>query len=104
MVDITVTGVHYNVSEKVRNYVTEKLSNLGRFHTGLQRLHVNIQEGEKHGFRVDVEMHLPSNHDMAAHSSEETIYASVDNVWDKCSKQLRRLHSKQSNHHMKARA
>lgn len=104
MVEVTVTGVHYTVSEKIRDYAIEKLGSLGRFHGELHKLQVNIQEAEKHGIRVDVEMHLPNHHEMAAHSNEETVYAAIDNVCDKCSKQLRRLHSKQSDHHMKARA
>lgn len=102
MVDITVTGVHYTVSEKVRNYVDEKLSNIGRFHNDLQKLIIKIQEADKHGFRIDVEMRLDNNHALAAHSTEKTAYAAIDTVVDKCSKQLRRLHDKQIDHHPKA--
>lgn len=103
MAEVTVSGVHYEVSDKVKKYVEEKLSNLSRFHPSLKRMHVKIREADRHGFRVDVEMHLPNHHDMAAHKEEETVYSAIDGVEDKCAKQLRRLHDKQADHH-RARA
>lgn len=103
MTDLTVTGVHYEVSDKVRRYAEEKLCNLNRFHPSLKRMHLKIQESANYGFRVDVEMHLPNNHDLAAHTEQETVYAAIDGVEDKCAKQLRRLHSKQADHHQRAR-
>ncbi len=104
MAEVTVSGVHYEVSDKVKAYIEEKLADLSRFHPSLNRLNVTIHELSKHGFRVDVEMHLPNHHDMAAHKEDETIYAAIDGVTDKCAKQLRRLHSKQADHHARARA
>ena len=104
MADVTVSGVHYHVSDKVRAYVNEKLADLNRFHPSLKRIQATIHEQSKHGFRIDVEMHLPNNHDMAAHKEDETVYSAIDGVADKCAKQLRRLHYKQADHHMRARA
>jgi ribosomal subunit interface protein len=107
MVDIQITGVRYSVSDKIREYITQKLGGLKRFHPELNRLHVTIHEAEKKGFRIDVEMHLPSSKDVIAHDEEETVYSAVDCVADKCAAQLRRLHGKQqrkSSQPIKARA
>ncbi|MDA3963225.1 MAG: ribosome-associated translation inhibitor RaiA [Planctomycetota bacterium] len=97
MLDIQITGVHYDVSPRLREYVETKLGALERFSTGLKHLHVTIREaGNHHGYRVDVEMHLPGHKDVVAHDSEETVYAAVDVVSDKVATQLRKIHDKQS--------
>lgn len=98
MVDIQITGVHYDVSERLREHVHDKLGALERFNVGLNHLHVIIREEAKHGYRVDVEMHLPHGKDIVAHDSEETVYAAVDTVVDKCAAQLRKAHSKKASH------
>ena len=46
MVDIHITGVHYDVSDKVKSYIHTKLGSLSRFHNGLQKVHVTIHEAE----------------------------------------------------------
>lgn len=98
MVEIQITGVRYTISDKVRAYVEEKFSGMGRFHSGLKQIHVTIHEGEKFGFRVDVEMHLPHGPDVIAHDSEETVYSAIDITADKTAAQLRKWHSKHSGH------
>ena len=94
MVDIHITGVHFQVSDQIKEYIKEKLGTLSRFHGGLQKLNVTIHEAEKHGFRVDVDMHLPHGRDVIAHDSEKTVYSAIDVVTDKCSAQLRKIHSR----------
>lgn len=98
MVDIQITGVRYNVSSRVKDHVQDKLGSLNRFHPGLQKLHVTIHHAEKHGYRVDVDMHLPHGKDIIAHDAEETIYSAIDVVCDKCAAQLRKQHDKRSSH------
>jgi ribosomal subunit interface protein len=96
MVAIHITGVHYRVSDKVRDYITDKLGSLKKFHPRLSSLHVTIHEAEKHGFRVDVDMHLPSGKDVVAHVNGETIYAAVDGAAARCAAQLRKIHDRMS--------
>lgn len=95
MLDIQITGVHYSVSAKVSAYINDKLIHLDRFHPGLQTIHVTVQEAAKFGFRVDVDMHLPNHKDVIAHHEAETVYAALDGVVDKCSKQLVKIHEKE---------
>jgi len=98
MVDIQISGVHYDVSDRLRAHVEEKLGALERFNVGLTRVHVIVREEANYGFRVDVEMHLPHGKDIVAHDSEETVYAAVDTVVDKAAAQLRKAHSKRADH------
>ena len=95
MVDIHITGVHYQVSDKVKTYIQTKLGSLNRFHSGLQTVHVTIHEAEKSTFRVDVDMHLPHGKDVIAHDKEATIYGAIDVVTDKCAAQLRKIHGRE---------
>lgn len=102
MVDIQISGVHFQVSDKVKSHIADKLGSLNRFHAGLAKLHVTIHQAEKFGYRVDVDMHLPHSKHVAAHDSEETIYAAIDMVADKCASQLRKIHEKQVDSHKHA--
>jgi ribosomal subunit interface protein len=96
MVDIHITGVRFQVSDKIRTYVLDKLGSLSRYHAGLTKLNVTIHEAEKHGIRIDVDMHLPHGKDVIAHDSEETIYSAIDVVTDKCAAQLRKIHEREA--------
>lgn len=96
MVEIHITGVHFQVSDKVRGYISEKLGGLSKFHGGLKRLNVTIHPQEKHGYKVDVDMHLPHGQDVVAHDSQETIYSAIDMVSDKAAAQLRKIHQRET--------
>lgn len=98
MVDIHISGVHYAVSDKVKTYVSDKMTSLTKYHAGLSKVHVTIHPQEKHGYRVDVDMHLPHGKDVVAHHSEETVYSAIDLVHDKAAAQLRKIHEKEAAH------
>ncbi len=101
MPEIQITGVHFEVSDRIRSYISEKLGGLRKFNATLTKVHVTIHQGEKNGYRVDVDMHLPHGKDVIAHDSEETVYAAIDVVADKCASQLRKLHDKVAHHNMR---
>ncbi len=99
MVELHISGVHYQVSDKVKAYINDKMSTLGRFHAGLRKVHVTIHPQEKNQFRVDVDMHLPHGKDVVAHDAEETVYSAIDVVHDKAAAQLRKIHDKEARAH-----
>ena len=101
MPEIQITGVHFEVSDRIRSYISEKLGGLRKFNATLTKVHVTIHQGEKKGYRVDVDMHLPHGKDVIAHDSEETVYAAIDVVADKCAAQLRKLHDKVAHHNVR---
>lgn len=96
MVAIHITGVHCQISDKVKAYIEEKLGSLKRYHPRLDSLHVTIHEAERRGYRVDVDMHLPTGKDVVAHDREDTLFSAIDVVAGKCAAQLRRIHEKES--------
>ena len=95
MVDINISGVHYEVSDKIRGYISEKFTGLAKYHQGLNKMHVTIHPSAKHGFRVDVDLHLPHGKDVVVHDHEETVYAAIDVAHDKVASQLRKIHDKE---------
>jgi len=101
MPEIQITGVHFEISERIRSYVSEKLGGLRKYNANLNKIHVTIHHAEKKGYRVDVDMHLPHGKDVIAHDSEETVYAAIDVVADKCTSQLRKVHDKEAHHNIR---
>ena len=96
MQSIKITGVHYHLSEQAKVYITEKLGSLDRLYPRLSSLHVTIHQSSKEGFRVDVDMHLPTGKDVVAHDTESTLHAAIDAVAGKCAAQLRKIHGRES--------
>ena len=106
MPEIQITGVHFDISDRIRAYVSEKLGGLKKFNPKLSKIHVTIHNADKLGYRVDIETHLPHGRDVIAHDSEETVYAAIDVAHDKCAAQLRKFHERevQGSHHRGERA
>ena len=96
MVTIHITGVHFTVSDKVREHIADKFGALDRLHPRLNSLHVTIHEAEKFGYRVDVDLHLPSGKDVVAHDTEENLFAAIDVTAEKCAGQLRKIHERET--------
>lgn len=97
MVDIHITGVHFQISDKIRGYVTDKFSPLSKFNSGLSKIHVTIHPSDKRGYRIDVDMHLPQGKDVVVHDHEDTVYAAIDVAHDKVAAQLRKIHDRATN-------
>jgi ribosomal subunit interface protein len=95
MQSIKITGVHYHLSDQAKAYITEKLGSLERLYPRLSSLQVTVHRSGKEGFRVDVDMHLPSGKDVIAHDTEDTLHAAIDVVADKCAAQLRKIHDRE---------
>lgn len=94
MPDIQIAGVHFDVTERVKAHIQDKIGALARYCQDLTQIHVTIHQGAKFGYRVDVEMHVGKGKDVIAHDSEETVYSAIDVVADKCAQQLRRRHDR----------
>ena len=96
MVTIHITGVHFTVSEKAKAHIAEKFGALDRLHPRLTSLHVTIHEADKFGYRVDVDLHLPSGKDVVAHDTEENLFSAIDVAAEKCGSQLRKIHERET--------
>jgi putative sigma-54 modulation protein len=93
---ITITGRHVEITEPLRDYVTEKIGRACKLLDKISSAHVTVTV-EK--FRHIVEVVIKS-HGATLHAKEEThdMYSSIDQVLDKIEIQAKRLKEKIKGH------
>ena len=93
---ITITGRHIEITEPLRDYVTEKIGRACRRLDKIASAHVTVTV-EKFRHIVEVVIHA---HGTTLHGKEEThdMYSSVDQVVDKLEVQAKRLKEKIKDH------
>lgn len=93
---ITITGRHVEITEPIREYVTEKIGRACKRLDKISSVHVTVAV-EK--FRHIVEVVIQS-HGATLHAKEEThdMYSSIDQVLDKVEIQAKRLKDKVKHH------
>jgi len=89
---ITITGRHIEITEPIREYVTEKIGRACKLLDKISSAHVTLSV-EKHRHIVEVVIH---SRGATLHAKEEThdMYASIDQVLDKVEIQANRLKEK----------
>jgi putative sigma-54 modulation protein len=93
---ITITGKHIEITEPLRDYVTEKIGRACRLLGKISAVHVTIAV-EKYRHIVEV---IIQSHGATLRAKEEThdMYASIDQVLDKIEIQAKRLKEKIKDH------
>jgi len=93
---ISITGRHVELTDPLKDYVNEKLQHLKHSFDHVVDVHV-VLSVEK--FRQRCEVTIQAN-GVNIHGSEETedMYASIDGVVDKLSRQLKRYRAKLRKH------
>ena len=93
---LTISGHHLDVSEPIRDYVTNKLSRLTRHHDRITNTHV-ILSIDKNNQKAEATLHI-SGADLFANSESEDLYAAIDQLTDKLDRQLIKHKEKHRNH------
>jgi putative sigma-54 modulation protein len=93
---ITITGRHVEITEPLRDYVTEKIGRACKLLDKISSAHVTVTV-EKFRHIVEVVIH---SHGATLHAKEEThdMYSSIDQVLDKVEIQAKRLKEKVKGH------
>lgn len=93
---ITITGRHVEITEALRDLVTEKLGHACKLLDKITSTHVTISV-EKSRHLVEVVIH---SHGATLHAKEEThdMYSSIDQAVDKIQTQAKRLKDKIKDH------
>ena len=93
---ITITGRHIEITEPLRDYVTEKIGRACRLLGKITAVHVTIAV-EKYRHIVEV---ILQAHGSTLRAKEEThdMYSSIDQVLDKIEIQVKRLKEKIKDH------
>lgn len=94
--NLTVTGHHVEVTNSMRNYVTEKLSRLQRHSENLFNVHV-ILTVEKSRQKAEATVSVAGKK-LYADTTQSDMYASIDLLIDKLDRQLIRTKEKTKNH------
>jgi len=89
---ITITGRHVEVTEGLRDHVTERLGHACKLLDKISSAHVTITV-EKNRHQVEI---LVQAHGASLHAKEEThdMYSSIDQAVDKIETQAKRLKEK----------
>lgn len=93
---ITITGRHVEITEPLRDYVTEKIGRACKRLDKISSVHVTVTV-EKFRHIVEVVIH---SRGATLHAKEEThdMYSSIDQVLDKVEIQAKRLKDKIKDH------
>ncbi len=93
---ITITGKHIEITEPLRDYVTEKIGRACRLLGKIAAVHVTVAV-EKYRHIVEV---IIQSHGATLRAKEEThdMYSSIDQVLDKIEIQAKRLKEKIKDH------
>jgi putative sigma-54 modulation protein len=93
---IELTGHHIEVTDSLKDYVSEKMARLERHFDKVSNIHVILKvENVKHNAEATVHM---SGHDIFAKCTEDDMYAAIDHLVDKLDRQVKKHKEKITNH------
>jgi len=94
---LTITGHHIDVSPSLRDYVDTKLAKLARHFDNMTDIHC-VLTVEKLLHKAEATIHL-SGGTIHADAVESDMYAAVDGLVDKLSRQVTKHKEKLTDHH-----
>jgi len=93
---IDLTGHHIEITESLRTYVNEKMAKLERHFDKVSNTHVILTvETVRH--KAEATVHMSGN-DVYADSTQDDMYAAIDNLVDKLDRQVKKHKEKLKNH------
>lgn len=102
---IEITGIHYDVSDKMKKYVVNKIGRLDRFVPRKIRRSVraDVKLTETPGtknekYHAEIVFHMPNSAQLTASEATLNMYAAIDIVEAKLKNQLRKHKDKHLQH------
>jgi putative sigma-54 modulation protein len=96
---LDLTGHHVDITDSLRNYVTEKMEKVERHFDKVTSTHVILSvENVRHKAEATVNM---SGNNVFAESTQDDMYAAIDSLVDKLDRQVKKHKEKITNHHHK---
>ncbi len=93
---LNISGHHLDITDAIRDYVTNKLSRLERHNDSITNTHV-ILSVEKLIQKAEATVHA-SGGEFFADATHEDLYAAIDALTDKLDRQLIKHKEKQRGH------
>ena len=94
---LNLTGHHVDITDSMRDYVTNKLERLERHFDHVTNVHV-ILSVEKQRQKAEATLHITGNK-IHAECEEEDMYAAIDSLVDKLDRQICKHKEKVTDHH-----
>jgi putative sigma-54 modulation protein len=93
---VNISGHQLDVTDALRDYITEKLGRLERHFDKITNVQV-IMEVEKLKQKIEATLHIPGSK-IVANAEHEDMYAAIDLLTDKLDRQLLKHKEKQIGH------
>lgn len=98
---IDIVGRDIEITPAIRQYGEQKAEKLSRFFTGLQQVTITVHRThahQTHEFSVEIVADVEKHEDFVAHGTGADLYGVIDEVVEKCSRQLRDFKEKLKGH------
>ena len=96
---LNLTGHHIEITDSLRQYVTEKLERIERHFDKVTNTHVILTvENVRH--KAEATIHMTGNN-VFAENTQDDMYAAIDGLIDKLDRQVKKYKEKITNHHQK---
>ena len=94
---LNITGRHIDVTDALRNYVTNKVTRLERHYDHITNVQVVLAVG-KAGQTAEAIVHAGHGQEIFADAEADDLYAAIDALSDKLDRQLIKHKEKLTNH------
>ncbi|MEZ5658954.1 MAG: ribosome-associated translation inhibitor RaiA [Burkholderiaceae bacterium] len=98
--NLSITGHHVSVTPAIREYVVGKLDRITRHFDHVIDMQVLLSV-QKHDQKAEINLHVRGR-DLYAESTDEDLYAAIDDLVDKLDRQVIKHKTKISNHRHEA--
>ncbi len=98
--DITITGVHYHVTDATKEFI-EKKSKRVEFARSFVRQRDMVITKESHGYKVEIKSHIDGKNDIVISAESHDLYPAIEILFDKYESKLRKIKDKLRDHHDK---
>ncbi len=94
---LNITGHHVEITDSMRNYVSEKFERLERHFDHVTNVHV-VLSVEKLRQKAEATLHVTGNN-LFADAENDDMYAAIDALTDKLDRQIKKHKEKVTDHH-----
>ena len=94
---IEVTSRHHHVSDRTRDYATDKAAKLLRFHNRISRIQI-VMDSHKDEREVEIIVHVDNGHIFVAREKANGFEAALDPLVSKMERQLKKDNQRRKHH------